>query len=419
MAHAAAASAPNSLEACRTVFASSLRRRAALLVLGRQLRVPTLDAALCVLAPRTSWCVPAPADLRLRPPGPPSPGRSAAGRPPPGHPAAAHSSSVRPPAARHSSPSIAVIHARRVDLHHGTDFSRHAAVAAATVTVGSSSATRLFVREGPDEVAEDAVVLDAFGHLYRRAEERGERLLVHVTHGAIRRELEAVAASFPAIDLVHAATGRIAAVAMTAAAAIGSRVRRIEEEFHQQVADSITPLPELRVATDASKRHRGQAVGIAYVDETGRFRQAAIAHACSVLVGELSAIAMAVSSLRKRDLHVITDSLFAVRALSGSPECASERFGSSVGALVRKVQRAVGARSVRFTWVRGHSGHELNEIADRLAVAARRGCEARLTRSELGAIAMRIVEDLEPPAAGAPGGRQSRPAQANRTLAAA
>jgi ribonuclease HI len=40
------------------------------------------------------------------------------------------------------------------------------------------------------------------------------------------------------------------------------------------------------------------------------------------------------------------------------------------GELIRRIVDALDGRDVRFTWVRGHAGHHLNESADRAARAA-------------------------------------------------
>lgn len=51
-------------------------------------------------------------------------------------------------------------------------------------------------------------------------------------------------------------------------------------------------------------------------------------------------------------------------------------------------------RSIKFSWIKGHSGHPLNETADRLAVATRRNHEAAEPTSVQVAIANEIVAPL-------------------------
>ncbi|MFD4369390.1 RNase H family protein [Rhodococcus sp. NPDC058521] len=51
-------------------------------------------------------------------------------------------------------------------------------------------------------------------------------------------------------------------------------------------------------------------------------------------------------------------------------------------------------RQVRISWVRGHSGHPLNQIADRLALSARRTFEAGLPADSRRLIGHNIVSSL-------------------------
>jgi ribonuclease HI len=48
--------------------------------------------------------------------------------------------------------------------------------------------------------------------------------------------------------------------------------------------------------------------------------------------------------------------------------------------LIETADALLADRSVRFVWVRGHSGHDLNEKADRLAHEAGRRAARRLKR---------------------------------------
>ncbi|MDG3014760.1 RNase H family protein [Speluncibacter jeojiensis] len=61
---------------------------------------------------------------------------------------------------------------------------------------------------------------------------------------------------------------------------------------------------------------------------------------------------------------------------------------------MQRIRHTLLGRKVRFSWVRGHSGHPLNECADRLAVAARRGHEAQIDAAVQRAVAASIVAEL-------------------------
>lgn len=96
-------------------------------------------------------------------------------------------------------------------------------------------------------------------------------------------------------------------------------------------------------------------------------------------MGELMAVLdlLRQTAASGEDLHVLCDSQYAINVISkwtagwkrkgwrkadGKPVLNVE--------LVKALDEAMQGRRVRFEWVRGHAGHELNEAADRLARAA-------------------------------------------------
>lgn len=67
-------------------------------------------------------------------------------------------------------------------------------------------------------------------------------------------------------------------------------------------------------------------------------------------------------------------------------------FGSTIGVAAEdSIATHFADRAVRFTWVRGHSGHYLNEPAERSAVAIRRNYEAGVPTEARVEIADNIV----------------------------
>lgn len=75
-------------------------------------------------------------------------------------------------------------------------------------------------------------------------------------------------------------------------------------------------------------------------------------------------------------LTVLSDSKAALELLERAAE--DEPFTGEDPDSVHEVRRILGSArgvDIRFEWVRGHDGHPLNEIADRLAVLARRNRE--------------------------------------------
>ncbi|MFC4603151.1 ribonuclease H family protein [Rhodococcus kronopolitis] len=276
--------------------------------------------------------------------------------------------------------TIAVIHSR-----HTAGTESELSLSAATTLDGTTLATRVFTRAGTGDEHRRATALDAFEYVHEHAAGTANPTPVYVSDAGLRTELLAVAGSFTAINLVGAPRGRMPALLLAAANAMSEHVA----DLAAAAAAAAGPLPELVVATDASKCTRRRGVGVACVRADGVRRQKMVPDVGSVLVGELLAIELAVSSFRDRPLHVLTDSRAALACLgSGHP---------NRGEVARTVDRIhhlnLGGR-VRFSWVRGHDGHPLNEAAHRLAVAARRGHEAQIAHEIRAAVADNIVAPL-------------------------
>ncbi len=82
------------------------------------------------------------------------------------------------------------------------------------------------------------------------------------------------------------------------------------------------------------------------------------------------------------DLLVYCDSTYAINAITKwlpgwKRRGWKKRDGHPVAnvAIMQALDRAMQGRRVRFEWVKGHSGHVLNEAADRLANAAAQACK--------------------------------------------
>ena len=77
------------------------------------------------------------------------------------------------------------------------------------------------------------------------------------------------------------------------------------------------------------------------------------------------------------DLVVICDSTYAIKSITEwIPSWKRRGWKKADGKpvqnldIMKALDQAMQGRRVRFEWVKGHSGHELNEAADRLANAA-------------------------------------------------
>ena len=276
--------------------------------------------------------------------------------------------------------TIAAIHTRQPT---GTE--SDLSLSAATIHDGTALHTRVFTRPGGDDHLRLAAALDAVEYVHEYAAGTGTPMPLYVSDSRVRGELLAVAGSFPALDLVATPRGRMPALLLSAADAMSQHV----SDLTVASATASGPLPELVVATDASKCSRRRGVGVACVRPDGVRRQKVVADADSVLVGELLAIDLAVSSFRNHPLHVLTDSRAALACLA-----AGQPNRGQVAKTVNHIHSLSRGRRVRFSWVRGHAGHPLNEAAHRLAVAARRGHEALIDPDVREAVADNIVAPL-------------------------
>jgi len=160
------------------------------------------------------------------------------------------------------------------------------------------------------------------------------------------------------------------------------------------------------VVTDASKGKRST-VGLGWIVATGEgssFRTGAGTAVCSsVLHAELKAmrkgIQLALSlhpALRRGTgtLRLFSDSRDSLALVRRGLAGALPAGGSGVihGEVVRICALLAGA-SAELCWVKGHAGDPLNEVADRLAVVARRSWEAGLDAAQAAALRSSIERD--------------------------
>ncbi|EME19570.1 ribonuclease HI [Rhodococcus triatomae] len=272
--------------------------------------------------------------------------------------------------------------------------------AGVAVTDGNSLHTQVLVRAGADSDSRQAVVLDAFETVYRQAMTASEPVTLHVNDAEVRARLRVAGDSFPAVHIVDTARGRVPALLQVAGTAISTHLA----ELTPRRGRAATPQTEATVATDASKCTGRPGVGVACVRSDGAHRQKVLPDVRSVLHGELLAIELAVASFANRPLHVLSDSKGALACLGGD----HPNLGD-VATTVERIRQLARGRAVRYSWVRGHDGHPLNETAHRLAVAARRGHEADIPSETRNALADNIVANL---VAASPGTRSASNATA-------
>ncbi|MFT4125861.1 MAG: reverse transcriptase-like protein [Gordonia sp. (in: high G+C Gram-positive bacteria)] len=245
-------------------------------------------------------------------------------------------------------------------------------------------------RPGPDgDVYDRAGVLavDAFARLQQIAVDRDLRVELYISDKNVR-------------DWFVGAPPHRHLSPTTFSGAQRSGVRVLAEDLLRERAAALAPtgpsVPDrpaptpLVIATDASQRAGRPGIGIAYVTESGQWQQRYLRSEALIHDGELQAILLALTERREPRITVLTDSRLAVSAITGKRHVESSHTASIVSA----IQRQMACRQVTVTWVKGHAGHPLNEVADRLARAARRNACAGIPQATRERIAANIVADL-------------------------
>ncbi|MCA1004396.1 RNAse HI domain-containing protein [Rhodococcus hoagii] len=283
---------------------------------------------------------------------------------------------------------LAVIHIRR---NQGARAELVRAVAA--WRTGGVTESRLFTYGDASDASYYGAGLDAFAQLLEISVARSQSLVLHVTDNRLRNEICAVVEAFPSVTVVGVARGAIMELTLAALDVLDSDDRDRLVAYEARECERIAALPELTVATDASKSRR-RGVGVACVSEEGTRHQKVFSNVKTVSAGELLAIELAVDRFTNRRLHILTDSQAALQHLGVMRSDRPLARDGEANAVADRIRHSLIGREVRFSWVRGHSGHLLNETADRLAVAARRAYEAGIPTEARRAIAEQIVEPL-------------------------
>ncbi|MFM1723489.1 RNase H family protein [Rhodococcus sp. PAM 2766] len=283
---------------------------------------------------------------------------------------------------------LAVIHIRR-NQRNRVQLVR----AVATWRTAGDTESRLFTYDDASDASFYGAGLDAFALILEISVAVSEPILLHVTDNKLRSEIVAVVGAFPSVTMAGVARGAVVQLSLAALDVLDADNLDRQAVAAARECEQIAALPDLVVATDASKSRR-RAVGVACVSKEGDRHQKMLPNIKSAVAGELLATELAVDRFTGRRLHILTDSQAALQYLGITyPDRPLPRDGEAT-AVADRIRRSLVGRKVRFTWVRGHDGHLLNETAGRLAVAVRRAYESQIPAETRRSIADRTVEPL-------------------------
>ncbi len=162
---------------------------------------------------------------------------------------------------------------------------------------------------------------------------------------------------------------------------------------------------ELTITTDASRSWHSPLMGHGWILDYGRgsvpMINAFAAGGKEILQGELNSIYYALlDASRYRDdlfagkvsFFIRSDSLLAINLLNNPTGHTSIR-SEEVKPIVHKIHDLLSRSEVKYGWVRAHSGDPMNELADRLALVARRCSAANISSGERQRLLQQIADE--------------------------
>ena len=241
----------------------------------------------------------------------------------------------------------------------------------------------------------EAAILDAFEHFYALAEQSIIRPTLYIDHSGVRTEIRGCAASFPEVVLAENPLGCLSELLHAAGRALPDVPRSSPVPGP---ARSGKRAPVMQVATDASKRRGRAGVGISAVDAAGGVCVDYLPDVESINLGECLAIEMAVRRHTGR-LEILTDSLQVATYLQSDDPDVPRWLISSHAGRIRALREKLQSTGSTVRWVRGHDGHQLNEAANRAAIAVRRNNEFDVSPAVASDMYRRIGGDAVQPVA--------------------
>ncbi|WP_411734731.1 ribonuclease HI [Paeniglutamicibacter sp.] len=162
---------------------------------------------------------------------------------------------------------------------------------------------------------------------------------------------------------------------------------------------------ELTITTDASRSWHSPLMGHGWILDYGRgsvpMINAFAATGKEILQGELNSIYYALlDASRYRDelfagtvsFLIRSDSLMAIDLLN-NPKSHARIRSTEARSIVHKIHELLSRSEVSYDWVKAHSGDPMNELADRLALVARRCSAANISSGERQRLILQIADE--------------------------
>lgn len=252
---------------------------------------------------------------------------------------------------------------------------------------------------------ETSAFLAGFETLLNSAEFTGRGIDLYCPHEGLCETLAAMPTAFPHLTVMPrtelTASGFLVRAARKAAFSTIQDGDTDPGSFAPESTDVDTgSVPRVVAATDGSAGfRRGVAVsGWGWVTSTGLYEHGPL-RVSNILAAELYAVYRLLRGTPKtKPLTVLVDSQAALRIVADlRAGAAPTGFGTGGGhrmtVVLRRIAELCEDRDVRFEWVPSHSGHPLNEGADRLAVQARRHAQTGVDKQTSATVAAHIVAE--------------------------